>query len=309
MKEERLPSYGGQAIMEGVLMRGSNALAAAIRTPEGNIEVVKEDLQGIYQSKIKRIPFLRGLIVLWDALVLGTKYLTISANYQTGEDEKIEGPTLYLTLGFSLVISLGIFFLIPAGIGHIVEAKLGWSSWLGNLFEGILRLLLLIVYLWLIGKLGDIARVFAYHGAEHKTINAFEDGAKLEPEVVKNYSVEHSRCGTGFILSVAIISILIFTLLGPLSAFWRIVTRILFIPVIAGLAYEYMRWTSAHIDHPFVSVLIKPNLALQKLTTREPDLKMLEVSISAFQAMYEREQQLANPVKPLREFVEASDSA
>lgn len=290
--EERLPSYGGQALMEGVLMRGSKAVAAAVRTPAGNIEIVEEDLKGIYQSGIRRIPFLRGLIILWDALGLGTRFLTISANFQTEEDQKIEGPTLYITLAISLILSIGLFFLLPASIGQLTERSLGFSAWFSNLFEGVFRLLLLILYLWLIGKMADIQRVFAYHGAEHKTINAFEDGADLSVENVRKYTVEHPRCGTGFILSVALISILVFTLFGPLPTFWRLMTRVLLIPVIAGLAYEYMRWTASHLENPLVAFIVKPNLALQRLTTREPDDSMLEVSITAFQAMYARERGL-----------------
>jgi uncharacterized protein YqhQ len=292
-KEERLPSYGGQALMEGVLMRGAKSVAAAVRTPSGKIEIIQEDLKGIYKSGIRRIPFLRGLILLWDALGLGTRFLTMSANFQTEEDQKIEGPTLYITLGVSLVFSIGIFFLIPASIGQFSEKTLGVSAWVSNLIEGIVRLILLILYLWIIGRLQDIQRVFAYHGAEHKTINAFEDGAEMTVDNVRKYSVEHPRCGTGFILSVALISILVFTLLGPLPTFWRLMTRILFIPIIAGLAYEYMRWTANHLDQPFIAALIRPNLALQHLTTREPDDSMLEVAIRAFNTMYAMEQSSA----------------
>lgn len=294
MNKERLPSYGGQALMEGVLMRGAKAAAAAIRTPAGNIEIVQEDLRGIYRSRIRRIPFLRGLIILWDALGLGTRFLTISANYQTEEDEQIEGPALYLTLGFSFLISIAVFFLLPASVGQLAEKTLGMNAWFSNLLEGVLRLILLILYLWLIGRLKDIQRVFAYHGAEHKTINAFEDGAEMTVDHVKHYSVEHPRCGTGFILSVAVISILVFTLLGPLPTFWRLATRVLFIPVIAGLAYEYMRWTANHLNHPIVAAMVRPNLALQRLTTREPDESMLEVALTAFETMYARERDLAD---------------
>lgn len=307
MSKERLPSYGGQALMEGVLMRGSKALAAAVRTPEGKIEIIREDLQGIYQSKIKKIPLMRGLILLWDALGLGTRFLTISANFQTGEDEKIEGPTLYITLGISLIISIALFFLLPAAIGQFTEVSFGWNAWISNLIEGLIRLGLLVAYLWLIGKMADIERVFAYHGAEHKTINAFEAGAQMKPEIIQGYSLEHPRCGTGFILTVAIISIVIFTLLGPLPTFWRIATRVLFIPVIAGLAYEYMRWTANNLNHPVVALLVRPNLALQRLTTREPDIEMLEVSLAAFQAMYERETQLVESDIRIPEFAETKD--
>jgi uncharacterized protein YqhQ len=289
MAKEKFPAYGGQALIEGVLMRGTHTLAAAMRTPEGKIEIVQEQLSGIYRSRIRKTPLLRGLVILWDSLGLGTKFLTISANMQTGEEEKIEGPALFLTYFVSLVIGVGIFFLAPAVIGQWSEKLFGWSAWWSNLLEGVLRLLLLIAYLVLVGRIKEISRVFAYHGAEHKTINAFEAGAELTPESVDKYSTAHPRCGTGFLLSVALISIVLFTLLGPLPMAWRLMSRILLIPVIAGLAYEYMRWTADHLENPVVALLIRPNLMLQHLTTRKPELDMLEVSIASFNAMYAQE--------------------
>ena len=165
------------------------------------------------------------------------------------------------------------------------------NAWWSNLIEGVVRLLILISYLWIIGKLADIKRVFAYHGAEHKTINAFEAEAKLTPEIVAQYSTGHPRCGTSFILTLVLMSILIFSLFGPLPLLWRLITRILMIPVIAGVAYEYFRWTAAHMENSVIRLLIKPNLALQKLSTREPSLDMLEVSIKAFNTMYTMENQ------------------
>lgn len=272
-------------MIEGVLMRGRNYVAMAMRAPDGTIAMHEEPLSGIYLSPIRKIPFLRGLVLLWDSLGLGMRLLTISANTQTGEDEKLEGPALYVTMGTSLVIAVALFFLAPAFLGHLSESLLGFNSWWGNVVEGLIRLLILVVYIWAIGKMPDIERVFAYHGAEHKTINAFEAGAELKPEVVCKYSLEHPRCGTAFLLTLVLLSILIFALLGPLPVGLRLLTRILFIPVLAGLAYEYIRWTANHLDSPLVRLLIKPNLALQSMTTREPSLDMLEVSIAAFQAM------------------------
>jgi len=288
--EDKLITYGGQAVIEGVMMRGRTSLAIAMRNPSGEIVTHTEELGGIYKSQLAKIPFLRGLILLWDALGLGMKALTISANTQTGEDEKIEGPMLYVTLGFSLFIGLTLFFLVPAGIGYLSEHFLKLSSWLGNLVEGLVRLLFLIVYIWAVGFMPDIRRVFGYHGSEHKTINAFEAGAELTPENVSTYSLQHARCGTAFLLTLALLSVLVFTLLGPLpSLWWRLGSRILLIPVIAGISYEYIRWTARHLDSAIVRTMIKPNLALQMLTTREPDLKMLEVAIAAFQTMRKAE--------------------
>ncbi|MFN2113707.1 MAG: DUF1385 domain-containing protein [Anaerolineales bacterium] len=286
----KLPNYGGQAVIEGVMMRGKKAAAIAMRTPQGDIKVHTEKLNKIYQSRMMKIPFLRGLIGLYDALILGMRALTISANAQTGEDEKLEGPALFWTFFFSLGVAIVIFFLIPAGVGQAAERLLGWEPWAGNLLEGLVRLLFLILYMWGIGQMEDIKRVFRYHGAEHKVINAFEDGAELQPEVVKNYSLEHPRCGTAFLLIVVLLSVFLFTALGPMTLLWRLVSRILLLPLLAGVAYEYLRWTADNQDQPLIKILIKPNLALQRLSTREPSLEILEVSIAAFNAMRDLEE-------------------
>jgi uncharacterized protein YqhQ len=290
--EDRIISYGGQAVIEGVLMRGQKAFAIAMRNPEGEIVVHKENLAKMYSSGITKIPFLRGVILLWDALGLGMRALTISANTQTGEDEKLEGPALYLTLGVSLVLGVGLFFLLPAGVGSLAESLLGWNVWWNNLLEGMVRLLLLVAYIWGIGFMPDIKRVFSYHGAEHKTINAYEAGAELTPESVAAFPLEHARCGTAFLLTLVLFSIVAFTLLGPLPLFWRLASRVLLIPLLAGVAVEYIRWTANHLDSAFVRWIIKPNLALQTLTTREPDLGMLEVAIRSFRSMRQAETEL-----------------
>jgi uncharacterized protein YqhQ len=290
--EDRIISYGGQAVIEGVMMRGQKAFAIAMRAPDGNIVVHKENLAKVYRSRITTIPFLRGVILLWDALGLGMRALTVSANTQTGEEEKLEGPALYLTLALSLAIGIGVFFLLPAGVGGLAEKYLGWSPFLNNLLEGMLRLALLVGYIWAIGFMPDVRRLFAYHGAEHKTINAFEAGAELTPENVARYSLQHARCGTAFLLTLVLISILVFTFLGPLPMFWRLASRVLLIPVLAGIAVEYIRWTANHLDWPIVRLMIKPNLALQSLTTREPDRSMLEVAIESFKTMRNAEQEI-----------------
>ncbi len=294
----QLPAYGGQAVIEGVMMRGARNVAIAMRAPDQKIVIHRESLGGIYKSRIVKIPFLRGLVMLWDALGLGMRALTISANTQTGEEEKLEGPALYLTLGVSLAFGVGLFFLAPAAVGQLSERLMasafpasspGWVSWMGNLLEGLIRLILLIGYIWAVGLIPDVRRVFSYHGAEHKTINAFEAGAELTPESVQRFSLEHPRCGTAFLLTLVLFSVLLFSLLGPLPILWRFASRLLLLPVLAGLAYEYIRWTANHLGSSFVRLLIKPGLALQHLTTREPSLEMLEVSIAAFNAMRENE--------------------
>lgn len=285
VEKSRFPLYGGQAVIEGVMMRGTHSVAIAMRGPDHQIAIHKEPLGALYKHKIIKIPFLRGLVMLVDALLLGTRALTISANVQTGEEEKIEGPLLYGTLFVSLAIGVGLFFLAPAGLGQLSERFLRLGSWWSNLLEGLVRLGLLIGYIWAVGQLPDIRRVFAYHGAEHKTINAYEAGVELTPDNVDKFSVEHPRCGTAFLLTLVLLSILIFSLLGPLPFVWRMASRILFLPFLACIAYEYIRWTANHLDKKFVQILIKPNLALQRLTTREPGKDMLEVSIAAFNAM------------------------
>lgn len=325
MDKLRLPTYGGQAVIEGVMMRGKQSMAIAMRAPDESIVIHKDELSSIYRSKIAQIPFLRGIILLWDALGLGVRALTISANTQTDEDEKVEGIALIITLLISLTFAVGLFFLLPAAIGHITEQVInppviielpftdqtltflsGYepvsplsgdvtqssAAWIGNIIEGFVRLAILIGYIWFIGRIPDIKRVFAYHGAEHKTINAFEAGAELTPACVKSFSLEHPRCGTAFLLTLVLVSILFFSLLGPLPLGLRLASRIIMIPVLAGFAYEYIRWTANHIDSPLVKTMVKPNLALQHMTTREPDLEMLEVSIAAFNAMRTGEEEI-----------------
>ncbi len=294
--EDKLISYGGQAVIEGVMMRGRNAVAIAMRNPDGEIVTHVEKLSGIYKTKLAKLPFLRGLVLLWDALGLGMRALTISANTQSGEDEKLEGPALYFSLALSLLFSVGLFFLLPATAGGLVEKYLDWSSFLGNLLEGLVRLALLILYVWGIGFMDDIKRVYGYHGAEHKVINAFEAGAELTPEIVAGYSREHARCGTAFLLTLVVFSILIFSLFPPMTLGVRLLSRVIFLPVLAGIAYEYIKWTAEHLDSKIVQAMIRPNLALQLLTTHEPDLDMLEVSITAFNTMRDAEVEFAPPI-------------
>ncbi len=272
-------------------MRGKTAVAMATRAPNNEIVLFEERLTGVYTSKLTRVPFLRGLIVLWDSLGLGMRYLTLSANVQTGEDEKLEGPMLYLTLAVSLVFGIGLFFLTPALLTGLLSRFFVIHPWISNLIEGFSRLGLLIAYLWIIGKMPDINRVFMYHGAEHKTINAYEDGCELNSEVVGTYSLEHPRCGTSFILTLVLMSIVIFSLLGPLPLHLRLLSRLLMIPFLAGLSYEYIHWLSKHLGSPFVQFIIRPNLALQKMTTREPTADMLDVAIEAFNLMRSYEEQ------------------
>ncbi|MCS6908890.1 MAG: DUF1385 domain-containing protein, partial [Anaerolineales bacterium] len=265
MDKLRMPTYGGQAVIEGVMMRGRNAVAIALRAPNREIVIHAEPLGSIYRSRWMKIPFLRGVLSLWDALSLGMRALTLSANLQSGESEKLEGAPLYLTLSASLAIAIGLFFLVPAFLGQLGERVLQLNAWQGSFAEGLTRLALLVGYIVAVGRIPEIRRVFAYHGAEHKTINAFEAGAELTPQEVARFPLEHPRCGTSFLLTLVVLSILVFSLLGPLELHMRLITRILMIPVLAAIAYEYIRWTAAHVQNPWVRWMIAPNLALQRL--------------------------------------------
>jgi len=286
----RLPSYGGQAVIEGVMMRGKKNLAMACRKPDGNIVTYQEDLPSVYQSKLMKMPFLRGIFGLWDALGLGTRMLTKAANYQTGEDEKLEGSSLFFTLLFSLSMAIVLFFILPAFIAGKLDQAFGLGVWWGNVIEGVLRLIVLVGYLAIVGKMQEIKRTFMYHGAEHKTINAFEAHVEMIPEEVAKMSTCHPRCGTSFLLTFLVISTFIFALLGPLSILVRLASRVIMLPLIAGIAYEYIQWAAKNMDKSkFVNAIMQPNLWLQKLSTREPSLDMLEVSINAFTTMLQKE--------------------
>jgi len=287
--EEKLKSYGGQAVIEGVMMRGRTSCAIAVRTPDGSIEIENQELGGMYQSRIAQIPFLRGLLLLGDALVLGIRALTFSANVQVEEDEKVEGTSLFLTLLTSLAAGIGLFFLLPAGLAHLSESVIQVGPFWGNVIEGLVRLMLLIGYIWGIGRVPDIERVYGYHGAEHKTINAFEADAPLTVQSVATFSRQHARCGTAFMLTVVLFSIVLFSLLGPMTLWLRLLSRVLLVPVLAMIAYEYIRFTGNNSGRRWLKPLIAPNLALQRLTTREPEPGMIEVAIAAFHAMREQE--------------------
>lgn len=287
-------NYGGQAIIEGVMMRGSKGFAVAVRKPDGEIVIHEEPLtSALYNGVWSRVPFVRGLGLLWDSLGLGMRALTFSADIAMGEEEGkgFSGPVAAGTIAFSILMAIGLFFLLPAGLAAGINVLVGDLPVLAdNLIEGLLRLIIVVAYIWAVGRMEDIARVFQYHGAEHKTINAYEAGAELTPQNVARFSLEHPRCGTGFLLVVVVISVILFAMLGDMSIWMRFITRILFIPVIAGIAYEYIRFTARRIEKPFFKALVKPQLWLQKLTTNEPTLEMLEVSIAALNSVLAAEQ-------------------
>jgi uncharacterized protein YqhQ len=282
--------YGGQAVIEGVMMRGAKVAAVAVRNPKGEIVVHEEVLTAaVYTKPWMRWPFVRGVTMLWDALVLGTRSLMWSADVSLSDEEDVQftGPVAWTTVALSLAVAIGLFFFVPAAAGKWLETRLGVSPVTGAFIEGLIRLALFLSYLVLIGRMADIRRVFQYHGAEHKTINAYEAGAPLTPSSVARFSVQHPRCGTSFLLMVLLISIILFAPLhfnfieGPLAYVARLASRLLLIPVVAGISYEFLRFSAKHKDNGIIKVLIAPGLGLQRLTTREPDESMLECAIAA----------------------------
>ncbi|MFL5907819.1 MAG: DUF1385 domain-containing protein [Solirubrobacterales bacterium] len=284
---------GGQAVLEGVMMRGVSTWSVACRKPDGEIEVTSEPIVAwAKRSRLFRVPIIRGVVALAESLKIGFKALAISANAQLededGEEQEIGGWTWGLTVAFSLVIAIGLFFVVPVGATSLIKDWLG-SAFLFWLVEGILRTAIFIGYLAAISRLPDLRRVFQYHGAEHKTISCFEAGDELVPARAKVYSRLHPRCGTSFLLIVMVVAIFVFAPLGLPAWYWLVVSRILGIPLIAGISYEVIKWAGKHRNKRWVRTLMWPGLMLQNLTTREPDETQLEVAIRSLQAVLEVE--------------------
>ncbi len=312
--------YGGQAVMEGVMMRGRRSAAVAVRKPDSSIYIYEEALvPALYQNKLFRLPFLRGMLLLWEMLVLGTRMMTLSANIASGAIDTVEparqplapgtpsaqspysearqgdaverppqigGSGLIIPLLFSLIFAVAIFFVGPLLLSSLLP---GHASWPGLVLEGLIRLGLLVGYLYLIGRIPDIQRVFGYHGAEHKAINAMEHGDPLDVEHVRRASRVHTRCGTGFLLLVMVVSIFVFALVGSPALLVKIISRIVLVPVVAGIAYELMRLGAANYRYRIVRWLLAPGLALQGLTTREPDDSMIECAIASLKRVLLRD--------------------
>lgn len=274
--------YGGQAVIEGVMMRGARHMAVAVRRPSGEILLHGEPLtSSINTSSWGKLPFVRGLALLWDTLSLGLRTLLFSANVAL-ENEQVEltPPMVISTLVISLAFVVVLFLVGPLLITSLLDRYVV-SPLFSNLIEGVIRLIVFLAYVVAIGRLPDIQRVFAYHGAEHKAVNAFEAGDALEIATVSKHSTVHTRCGTSFLLVILILFVLITSLLGRPPLVWRLISRLLLLPVVAGIAYEVIRFSADHQGNPLVRLLIIPGLALQQLTTREPDQSMVEVAIAA----------------------------
>jgi uncharacterized protein YqhQ len=287
-------SYGGQAVLEGVMMRSASNWAVAVRTPEGDItEVVQEIVSPMSRRKLWRLPIIRGVIALGESLAIGFRALAISANVATQETDEDGEIKTVITRG-QIIFSFAIAIVFALMLFKIGPALL--TSWLpidnDGLFvitEGVIRVAVFIGYILVISLLPDLRRVFQYHGAEHKTIHALEKGQELTVENVQRHSLIHPRCGTAFLLYVMVIAIFVFAFVGQPEWYWLILSRIAFLPLIAGLAYEVIRYAGKHSDNRFLMGMLAPGMWLQRLTTRQPDDDQVEVSIRALERVLERE--------------------
>src|SRR5438094_6683828 len=294
-----MSNIGGQAVLEGVMMRSPSSWAVAVRKPDGAIaQVVNKIDSPMARRRIWRLPVVRGVIALGESLAIGFRALAISANYaarEEGEDGEVRTELTRGQLIFAFAIAIGfavmLFKVTPALITSWLPIDTtGWFV----IVEGAIRVTIFVLYLLLISALPDLRRVFQYHAAEHKVINAYEAGEELEPERVQRFSLIHPRCGTAFLLWVMVIAIFVFAFFGRPAWYWLIATRILLLPVIAGIAYELIRFAGKHTGNRVLMTLLAPGLWLQRLTTREPTLDQLEVSIRALREVLEREGRAAD---------------
>ena len=291
---------GGQAVLEGVMMRGVSVWAVAVRKPVperpsglapagelGEIEVTSEPLVSVVKRhRVLRLPLIRGVAALVESLSIGFKALAISANAQAGDEEgdQIGRSAWAGTVAFSMLLAVGIFFLLPVGITSLFRHALP-GSLVFVLVEKAIRISIFLGYLWLISRMRDLQRVFQYHGAEHKTISCFEAGLPLTPENAKRFSRLHPRCGTSFLLIVMVVAVFVFAPLGTPAWYWLFASRVLGIPIVAGLAFEIIKLFGRKRDRRWAQILMAPGMQLQKLTTREPDLDQLAVAIAALEAV------------------------
>lgn len=279
------PNVGGQAVIEGVMMRGVDKVAVAVRQPNGEIVVDVNPVNSLRDKyPILQKPLLRGVIALFESLYDGMKALAYSAQVSGDEDEQLTGKEMAVTIATSVALAIGLFIVIPTWSMRFLHALTDDPMAL-NLAEGVLRMVIFLSYIAAISSMKDIQRVFQYHGAEHKTIYTYEAGLPLVVENVRPFSTLHPRCGTNFLMIVMLISMFIFTFLGWPNLLERILSRVVLMPVIAGVSYEIIRFAGAHADNSFVHMAIMPGLLLQKLTTRQPDDSQIEVAIASLKAV------------------------
>ena len=288
--------YGGQAVIEGVMIRGQHVYSVAARHPDGSIRTIMRPVPTWAVNKWRKIPFVRGTLVLAESMTIGMRALTYSAQIAAGEEED-EQPlpwwSLALTIALSLGMGIGLFFVLPLIITHQGIDRYTDSSILSNLGEGVLRLGIFFLYLIAVGLMPSIKRVFAYHSAEHMSVHAHEAQLPLDPEHVRMFPAAHPRCGTAFLLTVMIVSIIVFVMLGTPDLPIRIASRIVFIPIIAGISYEVIRFNARHSGNALVRMGTVPSLMLQRLTTRKPDDDQIEVAITAMNAAIQGDLEVA----------------
>lgn len=289
MEKEKIVSVGGQAVIEGVMMKSPEGIATAVRRKDGQIVYRKKTISKS-NAKLMKIPFIRGVVILLESLFVGTGELTFAANQAGEEEEELTKPQLILTLTVSLLFGMGLFIILPSIIGGVVFRN---STALSSVLEGLLRVIIFLSYIYLISRNKEIKRVFQYHGAEHKSIYVFENKEELEFENAKKYTTLHPRCGTSFLFIVMMVSILIYSTLDviipkPDTHLMRILLKVGirfgFMPIVAGLSYEIQKYSSRHMDNPLISLLALPGLKLQNITTQEPDESQLEVGMTALRA-------------------------
>jgi uncharacterized protein YqhQ len=290
------PLYGGQAVVEGVMMRGPEHWAVAVRRPDGGIYLESHQIDSI----AKRVPllgkpFLRGVIVLGQSLAIGMRALLISANRSVDDEQQLTPLQVGVSLTIALVLFVAIFILGPTTLFAWAQDRLPGGLLL-HLAEGLFRVGLFVAYLWLIGRTKDVRRVFEYHGAEHKTIAANEQAAPLDPVAIDRFPKEHVRCGTNFLIIVLVVTVFVFALFGTPTIWWRIGSRVLAIPVIAGLAYEALRLGARFPESKVMAALMRPGIWLQKITTREPNTDQIEIAVASFTEVQRAE--LASAVSP-----------
>ena len=280
-KENSAPIIGGQAVLEGVMMQNSDRIAVAVRRETDGV-IILEDIPVRHRFKrVNSVPILRGLFRLYNMLSIGFKALNISANLALGEEEQLGKMATAATFGFAILLAVGGFVILPLYLSGKIQGAIEMNPILHSLVEGIVRIAFFVLYLFAISRLKDIRRVFQYHGAEHKVVHVYENREELTVDNARKYATIHPRCGTSFLMIVMIISILLFALIGAPTIWVRVLSRILLLPLIAGISYELLRFSGKRYDRLWVRILIQPGLWLQRLTTGQPSDEMVEVAIAA----------------------------